>query len=372
MSDVRIALAVSARDWADGLHRFTTDHGGALIRVRVMSERDAVEQDYDVLIADDVASFLSTRLVSVLRSQNKAIIGVCEGSERVSATEFLAAMGVHDVVSSDLDPEAFLDLANNLATSQPERREVVDIAPQSEARFGLTAVIGCSGGVGSTEVAIGLAQTLPDERILIDLDVQYPAVAQRLGLNPQPNLRSALDAHRHSPAKLSEQMIEVSRGLEVLAGVVSADDWGGMRPAEVLQLVEGLLADRAIVVNLPALASSSDRPTRRLTKMVLELADDVVVVTVPTPVGVTRLIEWAASWAEAPESRVHVVFNRSPRSLFKRGESFEEAIRALDPSSVVFLPEDLAITKAAWQGTLVRSRRFLGGLSRIDLRGTVA
>lgn len=372
MSDIRIALAVSARTWADSLHRFTTDHGGALIRVRVMSERDAVEQDYDVLIADDVASFLSTRLVSVLRTQNKAIIGVCEAHERVSATEFLSAMGIQDVVSSDLDPEAFLDLANNLALSLPAKREVVDIVTQPEPRFGLTAVIGCSGGVGSTEVAIGVAQTLPARRVLIDLDVLYPAVAQRLGLSLQPNLRSALDAHRHAPDELSEHMVEVRRGLEVLAGVVSTDDWGGMRPTEVMQLVEGLLVDRAIVVNLPALASSNDRPARRLVKMVLDLADDVVVVTVPTPVGVTRLIEWAASWSEDSTSHVHVVFNRSPRSLFKRGESFEEAMRALDPTSVVFLPEDLAIAKAAWQGGLVRSGRFLRGLRGMNLRGRVA
>ncbi len=375
MSELRLALAVSARGWADALHRFTTDHGGALVRVRVMSERDAVEQDYDVLFADDTASFLSARLVSVLRAQDKAVVGVFEPFERQTATDFLGALGIEDVAAADLEPEQLLELAKNVATVPTPPTAVVtapDAGASDEPMGELAVVTGVSGGVGATEVAIGLAQLGNSPRTLVDLDVLFPSVAQRLSMPLQPNLRSALDAHRHAPMTLDEQIVQVSSRLSIIPGVVASTDWDGMRPDEVIMLIHTLLRSRDVVANIPAFIAAIDRPTQQLRRQVMKLSSDVVVVTVPTPLGVTRLIEWAALQADALPGKLHVVFNRAPKSLYKRGESFDEAVQALKPASISFLAEDQAVLHAAWQGSLVKRGRFLKALAQLTVFREVA
>ena len=61
-----IALAASARDWPDRLHRFLLDHGGGRVVDRIMTPDQATGSSFDVLLIDDVCSFLTPRLVSVL------------------------------------------------------------------------------------------------------------------------------------------------------------------------------------------------------------------------------------------------------------------------------------------------------------------
>ncbi|HUP17291.1 MAG TPA: hypothetical protein VM848_14720, partial [Acidimicrobiia bacterium] len=61
-----IALAASAREWPDRLHRFLLDHGGGRIVDRVMTPDQASDAGFDVLLIDDVCSFLTPRLVTML------------------------------------------------------------------------------------------------------------------------------------------------------------------------------------------------------------------------------------------------------------------------------------------------------------------
>ena len=52
-----LALAASARDWPDRVHRFLLDHGGGRVLARVMGAEQAVHDEYDVL-ADRRCLFL--------------------------------------------------------------------------------------------------------------------------------------------------------------------------------------------------------------------------------------------------------------------------------------------------------------------------
>ena len=71
-----IALAASAREWPDRLHRFLLDHGGGRIVDRVMGADQAASTSFDVLLIDDVCSFLTPRLVAVVKQAGAEVIGV--------------------------------------------------------------------------------------------------------------------------------------------------------------------------------------------------------------------------------------------------------------------------------------------------------
>ena len=58
-----IAIAGSQRGWASELVRFLSDFGGARLKGTVLTATEALQTDYEVLLIDDITSFLSPRLV---------------------------------------------------------------------------------------------------------------------------------------------------------------------------------------------------------------------------------------------------------------------------------------------------------------------
>ena len=105
--------------------------------------------------------------------------------------------------------------------------------------------------MGASEVALALACAAADRGrrvVLVDADDAGPSLAQRLGVSPYPNLRSAVDAVEHRAGDLTRALVPVRRGALLLPGLASSQDWMHLRPAEVLAVVARLrlLADVVI------------------------------------------------------------------------------------------------------------------------------
>ncbi len=370
MDELELALAVSARPWADRLHRHTLDHGGARVRVRVIGRRDALEQDYGVLLIDDTCSFLDRRLVDDLLAQGKGVLAVVDGAQAAEATQWVARLGVTDVVGGDASPEQFLEQAAGAVRSRPggfvaapDPGGSVDVA-----RGRLVAVMGCSGGVGATEIAIATASAWPGETILVDLDTVSPSMAQRLGLRLLPNLRSALQTRRKVVDLLEGELHRFADGVRVLPGLASSSDWREVRGPEVTELLADLRQFGDLVVNLPAgiptVRSYGEQGALDPARAVLGASDVVVAVTVATPVGVSRLFEWAAAARSAGVERPAVLFNMAPRSTFARAEITREVGRVIDPLTVGFLPGDGRVRRAGWDGREVRAGPFARAVTK--------
>ena len=71
-----IAIVRSSRGWARTLHRYVVDHGGAIVRTRPLEERQAIEEEYDILIVDDISSFLTNHIVDELHRRGRRVLGV--------------------------------------------------------------------------------------------------------------------------------------------------------------------------------------------------------------------------------------------------------------------------------------------------------
>ena len=345
-----IALAASARDWPDRLHRFLLDHGGGRIVDRVMGPDQATVGGYDVLLIDDVSSFLTPRLVTVLKQSSVEVIGVYMPEDGSDAKRRLLGCGISDVIESEATPEEFLaKIGSTLAhRAAAPPAEVLSSSPG----FGL-CVTGPCEGVGMTEVAISLARSLADEvsTVLVDMDSGWPSIAQRLDLPLHPNIRTALDHALHSVDRLGDTVHEVD-GLMVVGG--RADGGQGpeiSRPDSIMLLdALGSLGD-VIVVDLG--------PMRHVEPGLFREFDTVLVVGTGDPVGVARLIRTAASLlTRDPAQSVLAVVNKTGRGTFRRAEIAGEINRAIPGLPVLTVPFEDRLDQAAWDGRLVDKGRY--------------
>jgi hypothetical protein len=198
--------------------------------------------------------------------------------------------------------------------------------------------------------------------VLVDLDELAPSIAQRLGLPMLPNLRSAIDAIQHHNASLESSLIYSGR-LAVLAGLSNDRDWMDVRTFEVGTVISELRA-RAdyVVANVGSQLGEvgfGEGGRFGLSRLGVSLADDVVVVGLPHPVGISRMIAWSLSAHDLNGGAPQIlIVNRAPRSQFRRAEIAKELRAATGHLNVKFVGEDPQLRASSWSGTRSRAGRL--------------
>ncbi|MDH5421826.1 MAG: ParA family protein [Acidimicrobiia bacterium] len=377
--ETELGLVVSARDWSERLHRFTVDHGGARVRARILRPEDAVAEDYDVLLVDDVTSFLNRRLVQQVQSQGRSVVGVFDAVTNPAGQAFLEDLGVDGILPSHATAEEFVRAVSSFGTVERVARAMEVVEPGTDSvesgRGQLVVVASSSGGTGATEIAVALAHaftTVKDRALLMDADDVVPAIAQRLGLALHPNIRTSIDAFLNQPDRVDKTFHSLRRSpIDVVAGIPNTQDWIELRPGDVVSLATDETARRSFVVanvssRIEDLAFHGGAPRYALARGMISAADQLVAVAVPSPIGVARTLEWIAQVRVlAPYRPVHVVFNKAPRSAFKLGELTQEITRTYAPFSLTVVPEDRRVAEAAWAGELVRGGSFVKGVEQL-------
>ncbi len=353
MVEVELALAASARAWADDLHRFLADHGGARVRTVIMGADEVVSEQYDVLVIDDVCSFLTPRLVERARRHGRLVIGVFESADGADAKRRLLECNVDDVIEAEATPDEFVAVVRRVQRLAPVTR--VPTTPRvggERPASGRLVVVGSPpGGSGATEVAVTLASVVGG--VLVDADDVAPSIAQRLGVPLHPNLRTAIDLvhHRSEPV---EEVVHTVAGVQLVAGLASGDDWAQLHAGEVEAVLEELATRHdPVIVNVSAGIEPPQRGEGRfgLARGIIGRGDIVMAVGSPTPVGVTRLVRWVQeAVALAPHAGFVALLNQARRSPFQRAEVAAEVERALGGVPFEFLPHDVRVAEAAWTG----------------------
>ncbi len=211
-----IALAASAREWPDRLHRHLLEHGGGRVVARVLGPEQPVDATLDALPIDDVCSVLPPRPGPVT---NHLVAGVTGGFSLVDGSDAkrrLLECGISDVIETDAAPEEYLE---KVMAALAHRIPVSVETPAGSAGWSI-GVTGVSDGVGVTEVAVALARGISSELkvALVDVDPTWPSIAQRLDLPLHPNNRTALDIVSHGSGDLTTathlvgEMTVVGRG----------------------------------------------------------------------------------------------------------------------------------------------------------------
>lgn len=337
-----IALAASARDWPDRLHRHLLDHGGGRVAARVLGPDQALSATFEVLFIDDVCSFLSPRLVSKLREKGAEVVGVFDPSDGPDAKRRLLECGISDVMESDAGPEEMLALARSVVS----HRVPTFTQPGPVERSGwVIGVTGATAGVGATEISVALASAISKQLdvVLLDLDPYWPSVAPRLDLSLHPNVRTAVDFVLHQPDQLSRSL-QTANDLAVIGGVADRGAAAPIGHAEAEMLIEALGATfDLVVVDLGPL----DRALRALVRGF----DTLAVVGTGDPVGVnrmTRTVEIAVDLGL--DDGVVLVANKVPPGSYYHAEVRTELAITWPDLPVVTLPVDPRVAEAAWNG----------------------
>lgn len=374
MREPEVALAFTADHWVEALHRHLTDHGGARVRTLLVEPEGALEESYDVLIAGHRWPALTRALVADVRAHGRMVLGVHDREEPASR-DHLVALGVDAIVESDAGPDAFVRAIISVAGRRADPSTPRPIV--GPTRVGRLVAVGGPPGVGRTEIAIGLTVALSrlTSALLVDADDVAPAIAARLHLPIEPNLRTAIDSVEHGRGELDRCVVsEAASGLRVVSGLPNATAWAQVRPGEVLRVVDRLADSTAIVVvdgagTLEDVGTGTVRSRFATARAVVGEAHTVVAVCDASPHGVTRLLSWAVeAFSLAPAASFVVVVNRAPEARFRRGELYEEITTSMPAVEVRFVPGDARVGDAAWNGTTVHRGPFTRALDEVARR----
>ncbi len=368
MSEPEVALVFTPEPWVEELHRHLTDHGGARVRSLIIEPRAALEEAYDVLVVSHKWGSLTQGFVTDVRGRGHAVLGVYD-REEPAGRRHLAAVGVNAIIESDVGLDAFVAAVFALQ----DVRGDTPAPPAPPERPGRLVVVGGAPGVGRTEVAVQLAISLHARRrvVLLDADDVGPAIAQRLSLPIEPNLRTAVDAVEHGRSDPGDDIVSEPRsGLRVVPGLVHPHAWTQIRPGEVMRVVDRLGHDAEIVVVDGVGMLEEVGPVTRgrfATARALVVDADVIVgVCDATPTGIVRFLQWSADvrllGAMAP---LVALVNRGSGARFRRGELYEELAATVPLVETVFAPNDERVRAAAWDGRPVARGAFTRALEQL-------
>ena len=219
-------------------------------------------------------------------------------------------MGARDVVVEEPATEAFkakIDPLLALARDRHSRSTEEGTA----LRRRVIAVVSPKGGTGkttlATNVAVGLAQRMPKQVLLLDLDLQFGDCAPVLGLKPEHSIIHAIRSATHERSALKVFLTSHRSGLAVLPppdDLVAVDEIDG---DELKQTITALAEEFPFVV----IDTGAGIDAAALAAM--ELATDLLLVTttdVPAIVAVRRQLDALDQIGYTSQRRI-LVLNRS-------------------------------------------------------------
>lgn len=323
---VRIATVLSAREWEPRLVAHAHDTASVRVVLRAFQPSDIEHNcsEIDVVVAGGDVAWVTPRQVATWRRLGLGVIGMFPMGDQPAA-DLLEAGGANEVVPDTIDPEALVQAIRFVTPS-------VHSAPVDD-RGSITAIVGSRGAPGCTEIALAYALARHGDRptMLIDMDLEAPSVAVRLGLPPRPDIADAASSVRVD-GSIDSDAIHRYRGLAVITGSHRPG-----QPGISEMMTQGVLdAARTefteIVVDLGAIRAGNT--------MVAE-ADTAIVVVDASAIGIVRAAQLTSTWVGPTP---HLVLNRvHPRKV----TDAIDAVRTwtgLEPAAVI--PDQQQVRRA--------------------------
>ncbi len=199
MNRPRIATVLSAREWEPKLVDAARRDPTVRVVRRAYEPQDLERAaPLDIVVVGAETSWITSSRIRSIRRNGTRVIGVYPSGDR-PGHELLRRGGV-DVALPDSTPaEDLLSAASMVAA---------DSLPSIQTGR-LISVTGPRGAPGRTEVAVALAQSIARRTptAIVDLDIEAPGVAFRLGLGPGPGLVDIVDAARSGDRELKPNSI---------------------------------------------------------------------------------------------------------------------------------------------------------------------
>lgn len=228
------------------------------------------------------------------------------------------------------------------------------------------AVWGSSGAPGRSTVAASLAASFARsgrDTVLVDADTYGGSIAQMLAmLDEVSGLMAACRAANQGRAdEVADHLLDVEPRLRLLSGIPRADMWPQVRPGALELVLQRLRNDADVVVADCAFSLESGEGTggmgrSQVTRHLLSVADDVLVVGRADPVGLSRLVRAVHDLYDLVEVEPVLVVNLMRSSLgWAEREVAGTLTRLTGIEPVTFIPADVAaVDLAVMRGQLPR------------------
>jgi MinD-like ATPase involved in chromosome partitioning or flagellar assembly len=367
-----IAIAGSQRGWASELVRFLSDFGGARLKGTVLTATEALQTEYEVLLIDDITSFLSPRLVDRIQKSGRKVVGIFDPESGDLGRERLLTLAVDGLAPADGGAETILEIVATVAFDGLPRSRVDVARVREQTRLGRITMV--AGGDMAGDVAVILAgafQARQRVSMVIEVDTITPMLAQRFSLPVVPNLLTALDAHLLLRGDVRDSFMAGPYGVTLLTGLPDPTDWHTVQAEEMVDLVEtiSVMHDELILKASPYLEEPGPAKAREgrfdANRALLGMAAEVVCLAEPTPVGLSRTLAWTTRARSLTAAPVHIVFESRNLTKFQRGELSDELLRNLAPDSITWLPVDTGLERAVWNGTPAPKGSFVRTVERL-------
>jgi len=341
---VRVATVLSARVWEPSLVAYARESAAIRIVTRAYQPEDVDRSldEIDVVVTGGEVTWVTPSCIAHWRERGVAVIGVAPPGDGPAA-RLLETGGANEVVPDTIDTSALVQAIRFVA---PARTEATD------GQGGrLVGVVAPRGAPGATEVAVSYA--LDSSRhvstVLIDLDVEAPAVAIRLGIAPRPDLTDVADAVR-AEGSIDRTVVHRVGRLEVITGSHRQDE-----PRLRTSLIEGVLRCARHVWDETVVDLGSSEDQRRY----LADADEAILVVDGSASGIVRAAQLVSEWrGPAPA----LVLNRVESSSSK--EIVDAARRWIGLDPAVVIPERRSVRRSAWRSA-GPDRKFARAISEL-------
>jgi len=294
---VRVATVLSARDWEPGLVSYARETAEVLIVLRAFQPHEIEEHSsaIDVVVAGGEVSWVTPVQIASWQRAGLGVLGI-HPVEDGPAASMLRAAGVDELLPDTADVRTIVTAIRFISP-------LADAVDRSGTGT-FTTVAGPRGAPGTTEVALGLAweSGRTASTLLIDLDVDAPSIAIRLGLPPRPDIADAADQVR-ATGLIAADAVQQIGPISVVTGSHRVGE-APMRQTMIEDLVDAAaVAFDRVVADIGT--SAPDDP-------ILKRSDTAVLVADASAVGVVRAAHVVAGWAGPPPT---IVLNRvAPRS----------------------------------------------------------
>lgn len=258
--------------------------------------------------------------------------------------------GVADLIPQPIDRAEVLDVLRS-ADHKARRRQ-----QRSPAQGRVLTFSRATGGAGATTLAVNVAHALACSQretkvCLIDLDLQFGAVALQLDLEPTRGLFDIAQARQSfDPSLFLSSLVEHQSGLRVLPSPSAPLSLEALRPAVVNALLELARVEfDYVIVDLPCALTG-------WTETVLSHSDLVYLVTQPTLPAVwqlRRLLDAIEAFG-LEGLNVQLALNRLTAPFWSAGSQRRQAEQALGRPFDYCIPDQSAVLiDAANRGTPV-------------------
>lgn len=294
---IRVATVLSARDWEPGLVAYARETAEVLIVLRAFQPHEIEEHasDIDVVVAGGEVSWVTPVQIALWQRAGLGVLGI-HPQEDAPAASMLRGAGVDEILPDSADVRTIVTAIRFISP--------LSGSVDREGTGSVTGVVGPRGAPGTTEVALGLAweSSRSGSTLLIDLDVDAPSIAIRLGLPPRPDITDAADQVR-ATGTIDPKALQQTGPVSVVTGSHRIGE-APLRVAMIEDLVDAATVTfERVIVDLGV--CETDHP-------ILKRSDTAVLVADASAVGVVRAAHLVTTWSGPPPT---LVLNRAaPRS----------------------------------------------------------